>query len=162
MGDPTAINIQTDPLAQRMRGTTRHKNMYFDVTFISHIHENLYQGGCQTGLVLPTNIEHLISLYPWESYTIHHEMKSRSYHWLYDSDEKPSTLVDGIGEWVSRCMEDGPTLLHCQAGINRSSLVAVLALKHFGYTAEQAIKLLREKRSPAVLCNPSFERYLLA
>jgi hypothetical protein len=29
-----------------------------------------------------------------------------------------------------------------------------------GYTAEQAIELMRTKRSSAVLINPSFEKYL--
>jgi len=61
---------------------------------------------------------------------------------------------------VNACREDGPTLVHCQAGLNRSSLVAARALVLGGMTADDAIALIREKRSPACLCNPAFERWL--
>jgi protein-tyrosine phosphatase len=54
----------------------------------------------------------------------------------------------------------GATAHNCQAGLNRSGLVAALALIRDGMTPAQAIELLRSKRSPAVLCNPTFERYL--
>jgi protein-tyrosine phosphatase len=161
MSDPTAIDIATDPLTQRMRGTTRHKNMYFDVPYISQIEGNFYQGGCANGLVLPSFIQHSISLYPWEQYTLNHELKSLSFHWLYDADEEPPKIVHAIADWTYECIQDGLTLLNCQAGLNRSSLVAALVLKRMGRSSEEAIALLREKRSPAVLCNPSFEKWLL-
>jgi hypothetical protein len=38
--------------------------------------------------------------------------------------------------------------------------VAGLALVRSGMTPDAAIALLREKRSPAVLCNPTFEQWL--
>jgi protein-tyrosine phosphatase len=41
-----------------------------------------------------------------------------------------------------------------------SSLVTARALVLSGLTADEAIALIREKRSPACLCNPSFERWL--
>jgi protein-tyrosine phosphatase len=160
-GDPTRIDINFDPTHRRMSGVARHGMVPFDVPFISHIEGNLWQGGCTNGLVLPKNIEHVISLYPWEQYQFTHELKSYSLNWLYDADEKPPKIVHAIAEWVAYCIADGPTLLHCQAGLNRSSLVAVLALMLDGWDARGAINLLRNQRSPAVLCNPSFENYLL-
>ena len=51
-------------------------------------------------------------------------------------------------------------LVRCQAGINRSGLTMGIVLMLEGYTAEQAIELMRTKRSSAVLINPSFEKYL--
>jgi protein-tyrosine phosphatase len=50
--------------------------------------------------------------------------------------------------------------VHCQAGLNRSSLVVGRALMLGGMTADDAIVLIRRKRSPACLSNPSFERWL--
>lgn len=161
MADPTAIAIEVDPLQQRMTGIARHGNTPFDVPFISHIEGNLWQGGCATGLVLPANIDHVVSLYPWEQYQLTRQLQSCSFHWLYDSDEEPPVIVPAIAHWVAGCCETGPTLLHCQAGLNRSSLVAALVLMRQGRSAAEAIALLREKRSPAVLCNPSFEKWLL-
>lgn len=51
-------------------------------------------------------------------------------------------------------------LVRCQAGINRSGLVMGIVLMLEGFTADEAIKLMREKRSSAVLVNRSFENYL--
>lgn len=51
-------------------------------------------------------------------------------------------------------------LVRCQAGINRSGLVMGIVLMLEGYTAEQAIDLMRSKRSSSVLINRSFEQYL--
>ena len=158
--DPTKIDIAFDPTVQRMTGITVHGSIPFDVPFISEIAPNLWQGGCQDGLVLPTFIKHLVSLYPWEAYAIHHELRSGLSILMYDSTVQEFNLVDAIAAWINACRADGPTLVHCQAGLNRSSLVAVRALILEGMTADEAIKLLRDKRSPACLCNASFERWL--
>jgi protein-tyrosine phosphatase len=52
-------------------------------------------------------------------------------------------------------------LVHCQAGLNRSGVVTALALINLGYTPTAAIELMREKRSPLVLCNEAFENWVL-
>jgi hypothetical protein len=161
--DPTAIQLFTDPLTQRMRGVARHGNTPFDVPFISHIEGNLWQGGCAMGLVLPKHILHVVSLYPWEQYTIQHQPRSTAFHWLYDDLEGPKPIVHTIATYVANLLKDGPTLLHCQAGLNRSSLIAALVLmKVSDRSPREAIDFLRAQRSPAVLCNPSFEKWLLA
>ena len=51
-------------------------------------------------------------------------------------------------------------LVRCQAGINRSGLTMGIVLMLEGFTADQAIEMMRTKRSKAVLINDSFERYL--
>lgn len=48
----------------------------------------------------------------------------------------------------------------CQAGWNRSSLIVALVLLEDGYSAEDAIALIRRKRSPNALCNPHFVAYI--
>lgn len=164
--DPTKIQLQTnvkvehDPTIQRMVGIAVHGNTPFDVPFISNIEGNLWQGGCETGLQLPHFIKHVISLYPWEQYKVNHNLGSYMSVTMYDSLEQSFEQIDAIANWVNVCVKDGPTLIHCQAGLNRSSLVAARSLMLNGRTADKAITLLREKRSLACLCNPAFEKYL--
>ncbi len=159
--DPTAIPIELDPAHQRMVGVAVHGNTPFDVPYVSQITGNLWQGGCANGLMLPANVEHVISLYPWEQYRPKRDLKSMLAVRLYDSlDAVDREQVIGIAEWVNVCRADGVTLVHCQAGLNRSSLVAGLALVLGGWTPEKVIAKLRAKRSPAVLCNPVFEQWL--
>jgi len=164
--DPTKIVLQTnvkadrDPTIQRMSGVTREGNKSFDVPFMSHIEGNLYQGGCQNGLILPLYVKHVISLYKWEQYTIKSDLKSYMVVEMFDSQDQGFEQVEAIADWVALCMKDGPTLVHCQAGLNRSSLIAARAMMKLGKTADEAISLLRSRRSDACLANESFERYL--
>ncbi len=159
--DPTKIEIDFDPTVLRMSGVARHGYVRFDVPFISNIEGNLWQGGCETGLVLPEFIEHLVSLYPWENYAVNHELKSSLTFVMYDSTDQEYEAVDSLARWVADRCSDGPTLVHCQAGLNRSSLVAARVLMFGGRSASEAIALVRERRSPACLCNPAFETWLL-
>ncbi|MBO0676873.1 dual specificity protein phosphatase family protein [Mycolicibacterium sp. S2-37] len=162
--DPTRINIKTDPTSKRMRGVAYHGNTPFDVPFISRISYNLWQGGCENGLVLPEFIDHVVSLYPWEKYTINHEVLSEQYIEMYDSTDQAFDQVDEIAREVNKLRKSGQVLVHCQAGLNRSSLIAARALYLFakdvdgvGVSGAQVIDHLRAMRSPACLCNPSFE-----
>lgn len=169
--DPTAFEIDFDPRVQRMRGTAIHGNTPFDVPYISHVHGNLWQGGCQNGLVLPTEIINVVSLYPWEEYELHEGVANHDQIRAYDSDDNPENpggmSVDQIlklGALVNYYCEQGPTLVHCQAGLNRSSLIAAVSLILAGVvdTGEEAVALIREKRSPACLCNKSFEQWIVS
>jgi protein-tyrosine phosphatase len=160
--DPTRIDIRFDPREQRMFGTAIHGDTPFNVPFISQIDGNLWQGGCTNGLVLPDSFEHIVSLYPWEEYTINHDMKSKLTVRMYDDANQAMEQVDDIALWVNTCCKDGPTLVHCQAGLNRSGLIAARALMLGGMTALDAIALLRATRSPAVLCNKAFVAHLVS
>lgn len=165
MSDHTRIDITVSPLTERMVGVARHGMTPFDVPYVSHIVDNLFQGGCFNGAQLPLFIDHVVSLYPWESYAIDSGKTLKTYLEveMYDAKDQGFDQVEWISDHVVRCLETGPTLVHCQAGLNRSSLVAARAImKKMGLTGEQAIALLREKRSPAVLCNRAFEEYILS
>jgi len=160
--DPTAIPIEFDPQKQRMVGIAYHGNTPFDVPFISELAPRLWQGGCKDGLILPKFIDVVISLYPWEKYEIEREDVERIEIAMYDSLDQAFEQVDSLARLVNKYRDDGKNVLvHCQAGLNRSSLVATRALMlDLNMSADDAIKLVREKRSEACLCNPSFEEYL--
>lgn len=166
--DPTRIDLELDPLTDGWRQVTvEGYPEAFDLPFMSHIEGNLWTGGCQHGLVLPDNIEHVVSLYPWEQWLWKREAppKSFSLNWMFDSrdpdDMLPEDRIWAIARYAGACVDDGPTFVHCQAGINRSALIAALVLMMEGALAEEAIAKLRERRSPAVLSNTLFERWLL-
>jgi protein-tyrosine phosphatase len=159
--DHTKIDIRFDPTHQRMSGVAVHGNTPFDVPFISKVYDDLWQGGCQSGLRLPTFIDHLVSLYPWEQYHEGHELKSRLVVRMYDDLAGPNRdEVEGVARWINAARKTGTVLVHCQAGLNRSGLVTAAALILEGMPAKEAIQTLREARSDAVLCNPSFASWL--
>lgn len=160
--DPTRVDLAVDPQRKRLVGVSAHGLLPFDVPFISEVAPNLWLGGCQDDLVLPRFLRHLVSLYPWERYTIEHDLGSRLEVRMYDSVAQSFGQVDAIALWVNDCRANGPTLVHCQAGLNRSSLVVARALILGGMPPRTAIEQIRRKRSPVCLCNPSFETWLLA
>ena len=53
-------------------------------------------------------------------------------------------------------------LIRCQAGWNRSGLIMALVLIKEGYSAQEAIDLIRKQRSPHALCNARFVAWLLS
>lgn len=158
----------------RVTGYSNIGGHRIDCPLISHVEGNLYQGGCPdpqsseeidregnmyTSVVaLPDQFKHVVSLYPWGRYTLP-EGCTRDEFKLYDSTGQDTGTVEEIAALAYKYVQDGPTLVHCQAGLNRSGLIAGRVLMLMGYTAEEAITKLR-KRSPAVLCNPTFEQYL--
>ena len=156
------FNKETDPDNKRLIGTVAYNNRPFDLPYISKIENNLFIGGCIDGLILPSNIEHLVSLYSLEGYKINHEIKSALYSPFDDSLQKPDyRLIKSLAFWVNAKQQSGETLVHCQVGLNRSALIIATALIFKGLSPDIAITLLREKRSPLVLCNPVFENWLL-
>lgn len=160
--DPTRVELSTDPLTRRFVGVAIHGNTPFDVPFISEIVPGFYQGGCQQDLILPDNIKHVISLYPWERYYGTEGLDLFEEFKLYDSADQPDMpSIVAIAKLVNGARKYGDTLVHCQAGLNRSGLVAGVALVLEGMGPQEALDTLRESRSPVVLCNKTFEKALL-
>lgn len=167
MSDPTRIDVVTDPRERRLYGTTAHGWIDFDVPYMTEVAPNLWQGGCARGLVLPADIKHVVSLYPWERYRIDGIVDSELYVRMFDAEDQDLDQVDRLACWVNECRDSGPVLVHCQAGLNRSSLVVARAIyiseqnavadnEDYIGTGADIVAYLREKRSPAVLCNPAF------
>lgn len=133
------------------------------VPLISHISGPLWVGGCVDGVRLPEDFLHVVSLYPWERYTLGPNT-DRVEHRLHDNEASPDwDQIEPIIREVIGFLRDGKTLVHCQAGLNRSGLIAALAITLGSKTRRgmaEAIALLRQQRSPMVLCNQYFEGWL--
>jgi hypothetical protein len=133
----------------------------FSVPLISQVADALFMGGCIDGVSLGDEFDFVLSLYPWEQYalspgTARLEVK------LYDHGEIPDTdLLVRLAKTVDLFRGRGNVLVHCQAGLNRSGLLSALALMLDGDEPEVAIHRLRDERSPVVLCNETFERWLV-
>jgi len=75
-------------------------------------------------------------------------------------EEYIPTIVE-LAQWAHTKWAAGKKVnIRCQAGLNRSGLVTALTLMISGMSAEDAIKILREKRSDYALCNGEYERWL--
>ena len=71
------------------------------------------------------------------------------------------TEIRQLAQWLYSQWKLGKRVAgKCQAGWNRSSLVVALVLLQEGYSADDAISLIREKRSQNALCNPDFVRFI--
>lgn len=156
------MSLEADLVGHRIEGIARHGMVDFSVPLISHIAGSLYVGGCIDGVPLPSEIRHVVSMYQGERYRLHSGVASHLNVSMNDvADEPDGALVWALAAHVDRMCSLGPTLVHCQAGLNRSNLIAGAALILHGYGREDAVRLLRERRSPAVLCNKTFESWLL-
>ena len=83
---------------------------------------------------------------------------------FYDSEigHIDFSAVERASDFAYQAWKSGKrVLIRCQAGINRSSLVMAHVLMKDKYTAREAIDLMREKRSKAVLLNRHFVDYLV-
>jgi protein-tyrosine phosphatase len=68
--------------------------------------------------------------------------------------------ADFASRKVAEALTDGQTVLvTCQAGINRSALVAALALVRLGHSPQDAVAAVR-KRNDICLCNKRFLAYV--
>lgn len=153
-------DLTSDLTSHHIEGITFHGDLEFSIPLLSHIDGNLWMGGCRDGVALPDHIDYVVSLYLWEQYELHPGALRVEFR-MYDADLIDEATAISAARHVLEFLALGTTLVHCQAGLNRSGLVAALALIAQGRTAEQAIGLLRSRRSHAVLCNPTFERALL-
>jgi hypothetical protein len=62
---------------------------------------------------------------------------------------------------VHLCVSKEPSYWHCHAGINRSGMMLAAYLHlYLGMRISDAIRHLRRRRSPIVLCNSLFEQTL--
>jgi protein-tyrosine phosphatase len=104
---------------------------------------------------------HVVSLYADEYYEATPNLRTSLEVIMFDSVGQNLSDIDRIARWALECLEEGPTLLHCHMGLNRSGVVVARILMLQGMSAEEAIALERERRSPACLNNPAFEQWLL-
>lgn len=71
------------------------------------------------------------------------------------------TDIRTLADWATEAVREGKRVLcRCQAGINRSSLVAAFSLLRLGFEADDAIALIRLNRHPQALFNTHFQQYI--
>jgi protein tyrosine phosphatase (PTP) superfamily phosphohydrolase (DUF442 family) len=161
---PRAISVGAlaDFDSQRIEGFAREGNKFFSVPLFSHIAGNLWMGGCPVKSA-PKEFDYVVSFYPWGEYHVH-QHQVHTVATLFDSADQPlqEDRLLTLAHTIRRYADTGPTLVHCQAGLNRSGLLTALTLMVAGMSADSAIRLLREKRCDAVLCNRAFEKWLRA
>lgn len=132
-----------------------------DMPLVSNIDGNLWMGGCRDNVRLPDDFKYVVSLYPWGKYKLGDDTQRVEWE-MYDSGDVPSwTLLQEIVDRVIHFTDRGQTLVHCQAGMNRSGLITALTIIRRGWTPTEAIALLRARRGPAVLSNRHFAEWLL-
>jgi dual specificity protein phosphatase-like protein len=122
---------------------------------MTEVSPGLWVGGAN-GSELPPGILHLVSLVGLGGWT--GPVQSILAVSMEDNDTQSLDGVDAIAAWVNSRKE--PVLVHCGFGLNRSALIAARVLMLRGHDADEAIGLIREKRSKYCLCNAYFERWL--
>ena len=139
-----------------------NKNGFENLPILSHIQDNLYVG--VSPAYWPAGeinfFSTVFNLFVFEEYLlvkgqIRHDIR------MYDDNSFLNRdALEKIARQVVAAYKAGPTLVHCQMGINRSNLIAGLALIQDKMPANDAILLLRAKRSEYALTNPVFEAFL--
>jgi hypothetical protein len=85
-----------------------------------------------------------------------------SYHPLEDVPHiVDAEMIHTVGERIALLVRQGRRVaVNCLGGQNRSGLLVGRALIELGYTAEEAVDLIRKARGPLALNNPRFVRFL--
>jgi len=74
--------------------------------------------------------------------------------------EQVEEYADLVGRIIGFLREGRNTVVHCRGGIGRTGTVAASVLVGLGHDAEDAIRIVRESRSPRMLEAPSQEEYV--
>lgn len=157
-----ATRLQADLQTHHIEGIANASGREFSCPLISSIDDMFWQGGCVDGVDLQGYFKHIISLYPWERYKPGCELDSFVEVRLFDGPKVPDeTQLWALAKYINFCRSKGRTLVHCQAGLNRSGLLSALALILSGTYPPDAIKKLRAARgTDQVLCNKTFAKWL--
>ena len=144
---------------------------YFEVPMVSWVYDRLWQG-CSPSefpdgpeLLVDENgaikFDLIVNLFPWGEYEAPQGTTKVDVE-AYDGDEVFSEL-DVIASMVVEALDEGQRVfVHCQAGLNRSSLVVARTLMiREGVGARDAIAMVRRMRSDMCLCNENFRLHLL-
>ena len=69
-------------------------------------------------------------------------------HWpIKDGPVPDEQMLHGVATFIATCIRGGAVVyVHCQAGMNRSVLVAARVLMEQGMSADEAIAHVRERR----------------
>lgn len=160
----TLEEYKADFASYPIMGFAGEGQYYVRTPLFTQLTDNLWMGGTPAEMYfLPDMFEAVLNLHVWDYYGYNKlDVEYRAVQ-MYDSLSMPNMeFVNGLADWVEARLRKGKTtLVHCQAGLNRSGLVAGVVLTRLGMTPQQALDHMREKRSGAVLCNGFYEEALL-
>ena len=139
-----------------------------ELSLVSEILPNLYMGGTddydivQFGKRLPRlhereDFDAVVTCYSYAqpmSWYVHENRFG-----FADGPINEATFAKALelADWIYEKWQQGAKcLIRCQMGYNRSGLVMAAVLMKTGLSAEAAIKLIREKRSPYAMSNSDF------
>lgn len=111
----------------------------------------------------PEEFDAVVTLYAWARPV---DWDVEELRWGIGDSEGREIDMEALKDtvvWTHRkwSVQNKKTLVRCQAGLNRSSLVAALVLVREGVAPAMAIKAIRGRRSPKCLFNKKFERLIL-
>lgn len=165
----TNVNVDEN-LARPDYGFVLDKDLWSEVL------PNLWQGGTddfdtvfdtrdknEDAFITKSDFDTVITAYAWAQPT---DWLVKEFRYpFYDGDMKDIDFKQ-IYQAVRVAHEDWKAgkkvLIRCQAGWNRSGLIMALVLIKEGYSAQEAIDLIRKQRSPHALCNARFVAWLLS
>ena len=145
-----------------------------ELSLVSEILPNLYMGGTddydivQFGKNLPElhereEFDAVVTCYSYAQPMSWYVHENR--YGFADGPLNPETFAKAqeLASWLHSEWKAGRKCLsRCQAGLNRSGLIIALVLMIDGYSADDAIALIREKRDRNALFNLDFVRKLQA
>lgn len=143
-----------------------HESLYSEILpnlFISGtLDEDVIQKGKSTySLAQPAPFDSVVCMYGHAN-PIGYYVREQRYG-IADAElnEESKPEIRQLAEWLHSEWKLGKRVAaKCQAGWNRSGLIAALVLLKEGYSAEDAINLIRSKRSPYALSNPHFVNFI--
>ena len=154
--------LKADLETHHITGITNIGRNKIDCSLFTELQDNLWIGGTPAQIgILPSIFTAVLNLYPWEGYARDISVDYKQVEML-DSHNIDMHKAEDNADWVIRKMDEGRTVLvHCQAGINRSSFIAGMALVKLGLTLLDAINLMATKRTDIILSNPTFKKALM-
>lgn len=142
------------------------ENLYSEILpnlFISGtLDEDVIQRGKSTlSLAQPAPFDSVVCMYGHANPIGYYVREQRFGIADAELDEESKPEIRQLADWLYQEWKQGKKVASkCQMGWNRSGLVLALVLLLDGYSADEAIELIREKRSPYALSNSSFVRFI--
>mgnify|MGYP006280395397 CR=1 FL=1 len=117
--------------------------------------------GREDAFITPKDFDTVVTLYAWAQPVDWFVKEYRLGFWDAGTENMPVPEILEAAIMAHRDWANGKrVLIRCQAGLNRSGLIMALVLMIEGYTADEAIALIREKRNSWALCNDDFVEWL--
>ena len=124
-------------------------------------HDVVQRGKSLKQLAEPSVFDSIVCLYGHANPAPYYVREQRFGVADAELDEESIPEILQLADWLHSEWKKGKRVAgKCQAGLNRSSLCVALVLLKEGYSAEEAINVIREKRSPHALFNQHFVQFI--